>query len=164
MKICFRCGKEKELHEFYRHSMMSDGHLNKCKTCNKSDSAMRYKRIMSDPLLHEKEKSRGRKKYLKDSALHPEKMKARKALKGVQKVKGFDRHHWSYNDQHHNDIVLLPERDHQKLHTLIVYDSERMMYRTIVQCGKMVAGILLDTKERHEEYYRFCKEHHFEEL
>lgn len=37
IKICFKCGKPKDIDAFYRHKKMADGHLGKCKECTKRD-------------------------------------------------------------------------------------------------------------------------------
>jgi len=42
MKTCFKCNIKKELSEFYKHPRMSDGHVNKCKDCNKKDVSKNY--------------------------------------------------------------------------------------------------------------------------
>lgn len=39
-KQCFKCQTVKPLTDFYAHSGMVDGHVNKCKQCNKNDVAI----------------------------------------------------------------------------------------------------------------------------
>lgn len=46
-KECIKCGVDKELTKYYKHSQMSDGHLNKCKECNKKDTKANLKRVGS---------------------------------------------------------------------------------------------------------------------
>ena len=36
-KVCFKCNEIKPMTEFYKHPMMGDGHLGKCKGCTRSD-------------------------------------------------------------------------------------------------------------------------------
>ena len=46
VKICFVCGKKKNLDEFYTNPLTKDGVLGKCKECSKADStARRYAKI-----------------------------------------------------------------------------------------------------------------------
>lgn len=45
-KKCFKCKTVKLLDDFYKHPNMPDGHVNKCKECNKNDvTANRNKNI-----------------------------------------------------------------------------------------------------------------------
>lgn len=77
---------------------------------------------------------------------YPEKSYARLATTQIKIDKNYHKHHWSYNKQHRVDFIALSYQDHAKLHRYMIYDQERMMYRTI-------EGVLLDSKEKHIEYF-----------
>ncbi len=44
VKQCFKCFAVKPLSDFYKHHYMLDGHVNKCKVCNKKDVAEHRKK------------------------------------------------------------------------------------------------------------------------
>ena len=56
VKICKRCEIEKSLDDFYKHSGMSDGHLNICKICKRTKTKEREKQLRKNPEWVEKER------------------------------------------------------------------------------------------------------------
>lgn len=78
--------------------------------------------------------------------IYPEKYYAKIASQRIELgFDGAEKHHWSYNQEHYKDVIQLSKKDHMKAHRFLVYDQERMMYRTL-------NGDLLDTRERHIKY------------
>jgi hypothetical protein len=164
-KVCFKCGVDKPLSEYYVHKRMGDGHLNKCKSCTKSDVKKRSDDLSSNPKWIKAERKRGREKYYRlgyknkirpdvqkrYTAKYPEKYKARSAAQHMKpSIKGNHLHHWSYNEEHHKDVIEITPKQHAKAHRFIVYDQERMMYR------RFDNNILLDTREAHENFIQYC--------
>lgn len=166
MKKCFKCSIEKPLTEYYKHNAMADGYLGKCKDCTKEDTKKRTNELSKNPQWIEAEKERHRDKYhrLEYKGKHkptseskkiimdryknkyPEKMKA-KSLSGKLKaiVNGNELHHWSYRPEHAKNVIELSVKEHNTAHRFLIYDQERMMYRSL-------DGVLLDTLESHLEY------------
>jgi hypothetical protein len=166
MKKCIICDDLKSLDEFYSHSEMSDGHLNKCKSCCKTQAKLRRDALLSDPVWFEKEKERCRKKAiiqyyrekgsikLKDRKHkgginyknnYPEKAKAKTASSSIQVSNGMHRHHWSYKEEHWCDIIPIEPKRHYFIHRFLNYCKMNKCYKT-------KDGELLDTKEKHLSY------------
>ncbi len=55
-KRCFKCSQLKTLSEFYKHSKMRDGHLNKCKLCTKQDVSSNYWKNRDHYIAYEKQR------------------------------------------------------------------------------------------------------------
>ena len=87
MKTCFRCKKTKPLEDFYRHPMMADGHLGKCKECTKTDVSQNYHKRRDQYVAYERarylrpERKKKAALYLKRRRkIHPDKAKAYRAV------------------------------------------------------------------------------------
>lgn len=168
-KTCFKCNVEKSLTEYYKHKLMSDGYLGKCKQCTKSDVRKREKMLSNDSEWIESEQKRHREKYYrlgykekhkptyeqkkstkeKYKDKYPEKYKASCFSQRIPNINGHN-HHWSYNEEHFKNVIDITEKNHAKAHRFIYYDQERKMYRRIDNME------LLDTKDKHIEWIEWC--------
>lgn len=143
-KICFKCGIDKPLSEYYPHKQMGDGHLNKCKSCTKTDVNERYQKLADNEEFIEKERLRGRVKYAKyrykNKNPHTENRSTSKHLRFIGlDLKGKEIHHWNYNFK--NDVFIVSPRAHKLIHKYIQFDEE-------TKCFKY-KGMLLATKKHH---------------
>lgn len=162
MKECIICGTPQELSEFYVHTNMADGHLNKCKLCCRNQAKAREVILRESSSFVEAERERGREKYYrlgykgrytpdpedkhlsekKYKGKYPEKYFAKMAISNLPKRDGYHQHHWSYKDEHWRDVIELSRADHYLLHRNMIYDTTEKLYRD-------ATGMLLSSKESH---------------
>ena len=136
-KICFKCQCSKPLGDFYRHPRMSDGHLNKCKECTRSDVRINYRYRRRKKSAYEKKRRQGpeRKLYQAERQRlhcqrHPVKSMARSAVSNALRDGRIERgpcevcggeaeaHHDDYNK--FLDVRWLCFRHHRELHGQVV--------------------------------------------
>jgi hypothetical protein len=135
-KECFKCKTIKPLDEFYKHPYMADGHVNKCKECNKKDVTKHreknieklreyYRKRSNLPHRVQLRKDIG-KRWKKN---HPDRKKAQQILRKAV-MNGFikkqlcwvcgekaEAHHPDYSSP--LDVVWLCSSHHKQAHALV---------------------------------------------
>lgn len=136
MKVCFRCGEQKPLGDFYRHPEMRDGHLGKCKECTKRD-VRRHRAVSEGPRRYDRSRYLGdaerraeiKERSAKNKRANPIKYRAQTALQNAVRDGRIEKpgvctccgsterivgHHCDYAKP--LDVVWLCVRCHARLH------------------------------------------------
>jgi hypothetical protein len=163
MKTCGTYQKSLSLDNFHKNATKSHGLSGRCKACS-SVYRKKYEAVYKlDPAWVEKKRTTGREWARRNpdqfyfpeqqkqaidryNKRYPEKNVARRACQYLPKVKGFRNHHWSYNEEHWKDVIVLSTTQHTLAHRFMTYDQERMMYRRM-------DGSLIDSREAAIAYY-----------
>jgi hypothetical protein len=168
MKKCRICGDTKVPDEFGLRKANVGGYRHECKACEREYAKRLLAKKMEDPEYAQAYRERARVKSLarykagitskpspeqkkRSRALYnekfPEKAAAQRAnkTKSLRVVKGYNNHHWSYNDKHLKDVIVLTREHHVLVHKHIVYDVESKVFRA-------ENGLLLKTKKQHILY------------
>lgn len=137
-KVCFKCGRELPISDFYKHPRMRDGHLNKCKDCAKADVRGDHLEKSAYEAFMEKERVRGREKYSRlgyrgklsneqrlKRAMYPGLRGAKKKL-GIKVPRTYELHHWNYNLI--ENVIQIPRSLHRRIHSVISLNIEEGIY------------------------------------
>lgn len=132
--------------DFYKHKGMIDGVFNKCKECSKKQSSDRYNKLCLDEDFMEKERKRGREKRSKYN-YEPRVKKSQyfNLNRDLKIAKGYECHHWNYNESFLKDVIIASRRTHSRIHSYLKYNNDIKIFETL-------NGELLDSKEKHFEY------------
>lgn len=153
-KRCFKCGRLLPIEDFYKHSQMGDGHLNKCKDCIKKDVHRRYLNRSADAEYMEKERQRGREKYKRlgyAKKYKPSKPSICRSIHATLKrrgliVTGQEVHHWNYNEPY--SVLILDRRQHKCVHKYIEFKDNL--------CYISATGKLIETIDEAIEFTKQC--------
>ena len=127
LKTCFKCGAEKPLTEYYKHPAMADGHVNKCKECNKKDVKEHRERNLEKVQEYDRNRPNRERRIIQAC----ERVKARKEIdpEYKERVHGIKRE-WAERNQH--------KRKAQSAATNAVRDGRLERKTSCEHCGFLI--------------------------